>query len=1205
LNLTDRADWKSMFSGRFTPISLLGRGGMGEVWLCHDRLTDSTVAVKQVAPEVAEGPVGQRHQREFTFLRQLRHPSILVVDEYGIDSTSGARWFSSEVLEGPVSTELAGTMLLPEFLEMCGGVLRALAFLHRNGWVHGDIKSDNVQLRKPPVFGGPPDAVLLDFGLCQRQGQPPEERILGTPHAMPPEQWLGEKPDARGDVYSTGILFYQWWCGRLPFRGGVRTQLGRKHLQEEAPGIDSQRAGLPLPLQKLIGKMLSKRPDDRPTDAGEVLALLQGAFLDEGVEACSETDDSLAAQIRQPGMGDEIPRHILDTILLDKESGGCLLHLHRILGDRRAISETVATHLMTRGIQVIRVAGDCPDPLEQVEQRLQKTSGTAVIRVEDPDTSTEVWSAAIQRLELSGCRLIWWLQASKQPGGYLGQSLSDGRFRLLETDRADPQDLTRWLSRALPGALLDRRLQRRLERWGANSPDLWERILIGRVRSGELGHDGRRWTWTPMSKHPEDRWRDRVGDQLEHLHGADRAIVEALAVLHEPSTFSDVAEVSRIDAGLLPSRVAALVQAQWLRIEEGLCWNQSFQGEGVLLRIPAERRQLYHQRAADLEHLHAQERTRHALSAGDIDAAVSMLDGWLSSVDLHRQDPAILSELLTPLVERLQGAQKVRWAELLGRVEDHHRQPARRDRAWRIAARWQQPGSVDSLRVARCRAAATRRDGTVSEALAIIDECDGEVKEVGEEYRHERARLAIERSRILRTLARRGSGSAPILEDIDVGGCPQLMCEILLERSRCALARGARLQGLELAQQVQFIDSGSARSRLVAESRCLQARAREDLRSLRVWSGLHRHLCLIDHRVEAAAVAGIEAAEASFRLGETSGMLEQIVPLVEEVRSHCLGQLPRALLLQARCEAGSGWIRSASRCLEEALSLDGPAGIISWEGNLLVAASEWAAGRPQTAMQILDATPPHRAPHEKETVDVHSRHVLLQSRCAFSLGDPDQALNILDRGLTVLRLRGTDRDLGILRRERADLLERLGHSAKAQMERRRIAAGVVAEPGTDPEPAGLRRSRKALDMRRSHLLRGQRELADRQLEVAALDALRLRAQPISTWLTLQRAEEASSEEMERLARSAWKRVVRLETREGRAFVLLWWARAREAARDLSAGQKLRRAAIAEIDGWLSRSPEGTRWKELAGLLGVSGLLSDTISGIGGRNASLA
>ncbi|MEE2889445.1 MAG: serine/threonine-protein kinase [Planctomycetota bacterium] len=1199
------SETRSLIGGRFAPISLLGRGGMGEVWLARDPRSGGQLAVKTVSPEDSEGSAGVRHRREYLNLSRLRHPSIVGVNDYGIDPRDGARWFSSEVLKGPVSGQLAGHLSSGRWLEMCRAVLSPLAFLHRNGWVHGDIKSDNVRLRDPMCQHQALDPVLLDFGLSHRQGTECEQKILGTPHSMPPEQWLGEPPDSRGDVYSAGVLFYQLWCGRLPFPGNDRSRLGRAHLQDDPPAIDQWRPGLADGAIECLHKMLQKRPDDRPRDAGEVWNLLAQIHDGPNKTVAEETPVSLAAQVRYAGVPEEPARQLFGVLDEARDAGnetGVVIHVHRRGGDRRRITQWVRTRLMSDGVPVIAIDPESAMPLDDVSRELAGSPEVVVVCVEQPGLGSAQLQSAIECKQIGSCRIIWWINGSTVPSGYLGAVVAKRRTQIVQTDVTSAMELGDWLEQAIPGAAVPIGLRRRLDRWGQGSPAIWERVLIGRIEAGQLKHDGCRWCWRDLDGYPEDRWRLRVAEQAQRLSEDELSLVRALAVLREPAVPSDVVRVAGIDGGKLPSLAASLVQKRWIRIERDLHWCEPFQSEGVLSGIGGSLRTELHRRASRLSGLDPLEQARHQLSAGETENAANCLAPWLADDSRWLVDTEDLVEILTPMIDLLADSMKAPWAELLGRAEDFLGNQGRRDRAWRICGSLLKPDSAAAIRLARWRAHTTRRDGDAREALRILDEVSDGGQLSPTIATEEKTRFAIEYSRVFRTLARRGQAPLSIQQQLED---PQLyLDQARLERCRCALARGARLQAADLAETV--IGQAHGDANLIAEAQCLLARSREDLRSLRIWSRLHEMFCRRSASWESAVVAGIESAESAMRLGFEALARTEISSLVIEARAHCRGQLPRALLLLARCEAGAGWIRGASYYLQEALTLDGPAGIVAWEGNLLVATSQWAAGRSRTAQQILQTALPEDAPHEGECIDVHSRHTILESRCVFSSGEPEQALAIIEGAITKLRLRGTARDLSALRYERVAILERLGHTAKAQTERRRISSGSIPEPGTDPEPSALRCAREALEARRLILLRrGDRERADRYLESAALDVLRLRAQPLSAWLTLERSEDLSSSERDQVACSTWKRVVAMESREGRAAVLLWWAKTREQCGDLESGSRLRQAALREVDRWQANSPPGTRWKELASLLGVGGLGSEALSGNGGRNAALA
>ena len=168
----------------------------------RDRKSGELVSLKKIEAEQARSPLGQRLRREFLHLKKLSHPSILRVLDFGVSPKTGETWFTSEVLRGPVSTEIAGQITLQQWWQLSTGFLRALSFMHRNRWVHGDIKPDNIRLRAD-VAEGALDPVLLDFGLsrqsiCQRKKR--SNATIDGPRAM-----ARATTPLRSDAYSAGI----------------------------------------------------------------------------------------------------------------------------------------------------------------------------------------------------------------------------------------------------------------------------------------------------------------------------------------------------------------------------------------------------------------------------------------------------------------------------------------------------------------------------------------------------------------------------------------------------------------------------------------------------------------------------------------------------------------------------------------------------------------------------------------------------------------------------------------------------------------------------------------------------------------------------------------------------------------------------------------------------------------------------------------
>lgn len=1169
---------------------------MGEVWLVRDHVTGETVSLKQIAPQQVRTPIGQRLRREFLHLQQLRHPSILHVRDFGI-SSAGEAWFTSEVLRGPSSTDLSGNVSLQRWWELSSGFLRALSFMHRNDWIHGDIKPDNVRLRSPET-NGPLDPVLLDLGLSRREHFPAEEKILGTPHTMAPEQWLGQPPDRRSDIYSAGVLLYHWWTGYFPFEEVSKPLLSSSHLHDEIPSISKRRLGLPPQVCDVLLRMLSKKPDDRYADGGEVLADLSNAL---GYESWSEAEnsESLIAQVSYAGTGEKSVSELLEPLLSwvgRRNPEDALVHLHEHDADRRWIVERATGILQASGVSVISLGARSEEPLSDLSQKIGTDSDRIVVLVEDPDLGNPEWQRILQIHQWKNSRLLWWVSSRERPSGFIGQALSLGTTVEVATDTDELPDLEQFLQFALPGCSVPSRLLNRLQSWGQGQPGLWRRILTGRIRSGELGHDGVRWIWQDHVASSEDRWRIRSQEQLNLISTDSRRILESLAVLGRPATVTELSEMVQLPSGDFPARVAKLAAQKWLRVGRQIDFIRAFQRDAVLACLSSTLRQKIHGQARVFEHSDPLETAQHQLSFGDLEAATQTLSPILKIVErpMATREAARWVPVISSLIHLLPNNDRRPWLELLGQLEDRLGHVALRDHAWRQAAAETVAGSRESLRLTRWRAAVQRRDGEVKKALACIEEVSRQALDFSsEEVVEEAILVALEYSRIQRSFVRQGLGKLSKRDPLSdwVTRCRgDLRTALILEQCRRYLLQGSRLRARDHARHAL---KGTRDARMVSEAMCLLARAQDDLPSLRLWSRLHGFLSRREHRHEAATAAEVDAVEALQRMGESPRVAQEVHRLIDRARKECPAQLPRALMVKAREEAGAGFIRSAARDLEEAMSLEGPAGIVAWEGNLLVAASEWVAGRSQTALRILEAATPEWAPHEPERIDVHARHSILKSRCLRSLGDLSGCLFVIDHALTQLRLRGTDRDLFSLRMERVALLKLLGRESLARMEQRKLRGLKLKEPGLDPEPNGARRAVRSFQELLRELNRTRDpdvNLADdweSRFEAVALDALRLRIQPLSVRIQLAKNLLSSHADPEMLARQSWKKVVRLESREGRAMVLDFWAGVRRKKGDLAAARVLQRAAEQELDRWCQKSPQGSVRSALAEWLGMA------------------
>ncbi|MGA1781403.1 MAG: protein kinase domain-containing protein, partial [Planctomycetota bacterium] len=303
--------------GRYRLLDEIGRGGMGQVYRVLDLRDGCERALKWVPGGDPVRAEETRHLREFSILARFEHPNILRVHEYGALEDRSGSFFTADLLQGPSLHR--GGRNLPEsdrITALCD-LLRALAFLHRQGWGHGDSKPDNLRGREPLGREGN-RLCLLDFGLAHPEGRPPEEKILGTPHYMAPERLLGGRLDRRGDLYSFGVLAYQLLTGILPFDGNRHTEVFEGHLRTEAIDPRTIAPAVPAPIAQLLLSLLEKRAEDRPADAEEVRSLLLESWPHR--DASPESRTSLLAHIRLRGgtewqsITDAASRHFADRV---------------------------------------------------------------------------------------------------------------------------------------------------------------------------------------------------------------------------------------------------------------------------------------------------------------------------------------------------------------------------------------------------------------------------------------------------------------------------------------------------------------------------------------------------------------------------------------------------------------------------------------------------------------------------------------------------------------------------------------------------------------------------------------------------------------------------------------------------------------------------------------------------------------------------
>ncbi|MDP9478625.1 MAG: protein kinase, partial [Actinomycetota bacterium] len=264
--------------GRYRLLGLLGRGGMGEVYLARDEVLDRDVAVKVLAEQYShDGEAVERFRREAKSAAALSHPHIVPVYDLG-ETVDGTHYIVMEYVpggtlkerilrEGPLDAGTAARISLQ--------VAAALGAAHDAGVIHRDVKPENI------LFAGSGEAKVTDFGIARAASSPRLTQTgfaLGTADYMSPEQAMGDPVGPASDLYSLGVVLYQMLTGERPFEADSPLATAVKHVNEPPPKLRRPGEGdpaFPGGMDALVGKLLAKDPADRHGSASELMADLE------------------------------------------------------------------------------------------------------------------------------------------------------------------------------------------------------------------------------------------------------------------------------------------------------------------------------------------------------------------------------------------------------------------------------------------------------------------------------------------------------------------------------------------------------------------------------------------------------------------------------------------------------------------------------------------------------------------------------------------------------------------------------------------------------------------------------------------------------------------------------------------------------------------------------------------------------------------
>jgi len=267
-----------MLANRYRIQRLLGKGGMGAVYLAHDEVLADIVALKIISSAWAsdEAAMVDRFKREAAAARKVSSPNVIRIHDLG-EARPGMLYLSMEYVHGRTLADVIssrGLVPIADCIDILDQICTGLEAAHQAGVIHRDLKPGNVLVSERNAVK------IIDFGLAKAtaaDGMTATGMLMGTPYYMSPEQVRGRRVDASSDIYSLGALAYHLVTGRPPFSGENAIAVGFAHLSETAVPPRQLRPELEAELEGTIVRSLAKEPGDRPRSASDFRASMTGS----------------------------------------------------------------------------------------------------------------------------------------------------------------------------------------------------------------------------------------------------------------------------------------------------------------------------------------------------------------------------------------------------------------------------------------------------------------------------------------------------------------------------------------------------------------------------------------------------------------------------------------------------------------------------------------------------------------------------------------------------------------------------------------------------------------------------------------------------------------------------------------------------------------------------------------------------------------